>query len=182
MTADRKTALIDNILAIELGWFLTVNPTITADCQRNPEAFKMMRGSHFETWPEATLALYLTHLGSAQEQGRNLVREKYGKIQQSFPLTNQSDTLDEIVAIQEAWQRQAREQYPAILRPGGGEGFSWYLRCELDTYSTEVLTAYLGDLKLACDEGRNLVTETYDHLARKLGHRSLDEWQKKKAA
>ncbi len=182
MTPDKKTGLIDNILAIELGWFLTVNPTITSDCQRNPDAFKMMRGSHFETWPETTLALYLTHIESAREQGRNLVREKYGKMQQLFPITNSSDTLSEIVSIQEAWQRETREQYPAILRPGDGEGFSWYLRCELDTYSPEVLASYLADLKTARAEGRNLVTETYDHLARKLGHHSLDEWQKKKAA
>jgi len=177
---DKKTDLINHILDIELGWFLNVNPTITSECQRNPEAFKLMRGSNFVTWSKKTLTLYLEHLGDTQSQGRNLVREKYAKIQKLVPCQNSSPALNNNVEIQERWQREAREKYPLIFRRGDGTGFTWYLRCELDTYSPAVLESYLNDLKAASLEGRNLVIETYDRIAKKLGHSSLEEWHQKR--
>ena len=179
---DSKTDLINQILDIELEWFLNVNPGTTADCQRNPAAFKLMRGSNFETWSEKTLALYLEHLGDAQSQGENLVREKYAKMEKLLPCENSSQTLHDCVEIQERWQEEARDKYPHIFRQGEGMGFAWYLRCELDTYSPAVLESYLNDLKEASRKKRNLVIETYERIARKLGHSSLDDWHQKRAA
>jgi len=77
---DRKNDLINRILDTELKWFLTVNPTLTSECQQHPEAFKLMRSSAFETWSEETLVLYLEHLIDAQSKGRNLVIETYDRI------------------------------------------------------------------------------------------------------
>ena len=179
---DRKTDLINQILDIELEWFLTVNPSITSDCQRNPEAFKLMRGSNFETWSEKTLALYLDHLHDSQRGEGNLVREKYAKMQKLLPCENSSPTLNDNIKIQERWNQKAREKYPNIFRQGDGAGFAWYLRCELDTYSPATLESYLSDLKAASREERNLVIETYARIAKKLGHSSLDEWDKKRVA
>jgi len=178
--SDGKTDLINRVLDIELEWFLHVNPTITADCQRNPDAFKLMRGSNFETWSEKTLALYLAHLHDSQSEARNLVREKYAKIQGSIPCQDPSQALTDNLELQQRWNQEAREKYPHILRQGDETGFAWYLRCELDTYSPAVLESYLEDLKAASREQQNLVIETYDRIARKLGHASLDEWQSKK--
>jgi hypothetical protein len=177
---DKKTDLIDRTLDIELEWFLNVNPVITSECQRNPEAFRLMRGSNFETWSERTLTLYLEHLRDAQSQGRNLMREKYAKMQKLIPCQNSSPTLDSNVAIQERWQQEAKDRYPGIFRQEEGASFAWYLRSELDTYSPAVLESYLNDLKTASLEGKNLVIETYERIARKLGHSSLDEWHQKR--
>jgi len=179
---DRKADLINQILDIELQWFLTVNPTIISECQQNPDAFKLIRSSHFETWSEETLALYLEHSAEAQKEERNLVREKYAKMQKLIPCQNSSDTLNESVAIQERWQQEAREKYPHVLREGGGTGFSWYLRCELDTYSPATLDSLVNDLRAASREGRNLVIETYGRIAKKLGYSSLEEWNRKQKA
>jgi len=172
---DSKVDLINQILDIELHWFLTVNPTLTSECQRHPEAFKLIRSSAFETWSEETLALYLKHLVDARSERRNLMGEKYAKMQKSIPCQNYSKTLEESVEIYERWQKEAREKYPSIFREEKGAG-SWYLRCELDTYSPAVLESHLADLKLALLEGRNLVIETYGIAAKKLGYRSLEEW------
>jgi hypothetical protein len=177
---DKKTDLIDRTLDIELEWFLNVNPVITSECQRNPEAFRLMRGSNFETWSERTLTLYLEHLRDAQSQGRNLMREKYAKMQKLIPCQNSSPALDSNVAIQERWQQEAKDRYPGIFRQEEGVSFAWYLRSELDTYSPAVLESYLNDLKTASLEGKNLVIETYERIARKLGHSSLDEWHQKR--
>ena len=89
-----KNDLIARILGIELEWFLSVNPMVTSECQQNPEAFKLIRGSNFETWSEKTLQLYLDHLHEAQSQERNLMREKYAKMQNLIPCQDASPTLN----------------------------------------------------------------------------------------
>jgi len=173
-----KTDLINKVLDIELEWFLTVNPTLTAECQQHPKALKLMRSSAFETWSEESLALYLEHLADARSKGRNLMKEKYAKIQKSIPCENYSDTLKDSVEIYKSWQEEARGKYPRIFREGAA-GFAWYLRCELDTYSPTVLESYFNDVKAASLEGRNPVVETYDRIAKKLGYSSLEEWHQK---
>jgi hypothetical protein len=177
---DKKPDLIDRILDIELEWFLNANPTITSECQRHPESFRLMRGSNFETWSEKTLKIYLEHLHEAQSQERNLMREKYAKMQKLIPCQNSSPTLNSNVAIQERWQQEAKDRYPGIFRQANETSFTWYLRSELDTYSPAVLESYLNDLNAASLEGKNLVIETYDRIAKKLGHSSLDEWHQKR--
>ena len=173
--------LINQILEIELDWFLTVNPTLTSECQQHPEAFKLMRSSTFETWSEDTLVLYLEHLVDARSKGRNLMREKYAKIAKLAPCENFSSVPNECVEIQERWQEEARHKYPRIFREGAEGEFASYLRCELDTYSPAVLESYLNDLKAALLEGRNLVIKTYDRIAKKLGYSSLEEWHQQRA-
>jgi len=179
--SDRQQEVIEQILEIELGWFLTVNPEITAECQRHPEAFKVMRRSNFLTWSLTTLESYLEHLHTAAGEEHNLVREKYAKMQAAIPCQNDSQTLRDIMAIQERWQQAAREQYPAIFQEDSKASFAWYLRCELDTYSPAVLESYHGDVARAAARGRNLIIETYDNLARGLGFASLGAWHREKA-
>ena len=175
---NKKTDLINRILDIELQWFLTVNPTLTSECQQHPEAFKLIRSSVFETWPEKTLALYLEHLVETQGKERHLMREKYAKMDKLMPCENSSNALSESVETQEGWQKEARGKYPRIFREGAA-GFAWYLRCELDTYSPAVLESYFNDVIAASLEGRNPVVETYDKIAKKLGYSSLEEWHQK---
>ncbi len=174
--SDRKSGLINRILEIELPWFLTVNPQLTSECQEHPEVFKLMRRAPFETWSERTLALHLEHLVDAQSKGRNLVREKYAKIENSMPCVNTSPALNNSVEIEEHWSEEAASKYPNILREEATAGFIKYLRCELDTFSQETLESYCKDRLGAETEGRNLVTETYDRIAPKLGYSSIEEW------
>lgn len=179
---DRKADLINQILDNELELFLNVAPAVTSECQRNPEAFRLMRGSSFETWSEKTLALYLDHLNDCRSHESNPVREKYAKMQKLVPCQNSSDTLTDNLEIQKRWNQEARAKYPNIFKKSGEATFAWYLRCELDTYSPVTLESYLGDLRAAYREGQNLVIETYERVARKLGYRSLDEWNERYAA
>ncbi len=174
--ADTKSDLIERILKIELPWFLTVNTRLTSECQEHPEAFKLMRQSPFETWSERTLALYLEHLVDAQSKGRNLVREKYAKIEGSIPCENTTAALTSSVEIEERWFKEAASKYPNIIREEAGVGFIKYLRCELDTFSQETLESYYKDRLGAETEGKNLVIEAYDRIAKKLGYGSIEGW------
>ncbi|MFC2041634.1 DUF4125 family protein, partial [Chloroflexota bacterium] len=174
-----KSDLLSQILAIELGWFLTVNPQVTSECQQHPEAFNLMRGSSFETWSEKTLALYLEHLLDAQDKERNLVREKYAKIQGSIPCENESPALIKSVEIEEGWHKETASKYPNIIREEAEPMFAIYLKCELDTYSPRVLEAYYKDRLKAKDEGRNLTIETFNNMAKKLGYSSVEDMSQK---
>lgn len=179
MSEKAKADLIERILQIELPWFLTVNPQLTSECQQHPEAFRLMRQSPFETWSEETLALHLEHLVDAQSKGRNLVREKYAKIEGSIPCENTTPALTSSVEIEERWFSEAASKYPSIIRGEGGTGFKIYLRCELDTFSPETLESYYKDRLAAETEGGNLVVAAYDGIAKKLGYKSIDEWNQK---
>ncbi len=174
--ADTKSDLIERILEIELSWFLTVNPQLTSECQEHPEAFRLMRQAPFETWSEQTLALHLEHLVDAQGKGRNLVREKYAKIEESIPCVNLSLPLHNSIEIEERWFKEAVSKYPNILAEEAGAGFIKYLRCELDTFSQETLESYYKDRLGAETEGKNLVIEIYNIIAQKIGFSSIEEW------
>ena len=176
MSEKAKSDLIERILQIELPWFLTVNPQLTSECQEHPEAFKLMRQSPFETWSEQNLALHLEHLSDAQIKGKNLVREKYAKIEGSMPCENTTPALTGSVEIEERWFKEAAGKYPNIIRGEGGAGFKLYLRCELDTFSPETLESYYQDRLAAETGGKNLVVAAYDGIAKKLGYGSIEEW------
>ncbi len=138
-----------------------------------------MRGSSFEVWSEKTLSLYLEHLLDAQDKERNLVREKYAKIQGSMPCENESPALIKSVEIEEDWHKETASKYPNIIREESGPMFLRYLRCELDTYSPRVLRAYYEDRKRAKAGGINLTTETFNNIAKKLGYSSVEDMSQK---
>lgn len=173
---DTKSVLIGEILKIELHWFLTVNPQLTAECQQHPETFRLIRQSIFETWSEKTLRLYLESLIDAQSKGRNLMREKYAKIDNLIPCVNISPVIYEITKIEERWQKEALAKYPYVFKQEAGEGFVTYLRCELDAYSQVTLESYFNNLAMTLAGGRNLVIERYSRIAQKMGYSSLEEW------
>lgn len=176
MNDKSKLGLIQQILDIELAWFLTVDPQLTSECQKHPEAFKLMRQSPFETWSEQTLALHLEHLIDAQKKGTNLVREKYAKIQGIMLCENVTTALKNSVAIERRWFKDAATKYPNIIKQEtGATGFERYLRCELDTFSQDTLEFYYKDRFGAEAGGRNLVIEVYDRIARKLGYSSIED-------
>ena len=180
-STDAKLDLIERILEIELPWFLTVNPELTSECQEHPEAFRLMRQPAYETWSEQTLALHLEHLVDVQSKGRNLVREKYAKMEGSMPCENMSEALINSIEIELRWFKEAANKYPNIFVEETGAGFLEYLRCELDTCSQETLDSYYKDRSEAEAEGINLVIDTYDSIAKGLGRKSVEEWNQQQA-
>ena len=82
-----KAALIEEIVKMEWSMFSTVhNEGGKAACQMDRPTFTIMRTSQHQTWNEALLASYRDDLARAQEAGRNLMTEKYGRMMKStFP-------------------------------------------------------------------------------------------------
>lgn len=191
---------IQSVAAMEWAMFDQVqNAGGRASCQNNPKTFMIMRESQFQTWSSAMLDSYAKDLHKAQQQGRNLITEKYGYMMESThpdefqhikdqlpPITWASlSKIDDIVLAHIKWERMAHEAYPHLCAKGRPltadydspwvTSFETYLRGELKTYSQETLDLY-HEYILKCEqEGRNLALENLHNMVQAYGYSSLEE-------
>lgn len=176
-----KQALLEKILDLEWDMFVRVRSDQHAPCQTAPDNFRQIRGSLFEMWPDAMLASYLDDLTQAWACGRNLLTEKYARMDQLIEPLSANPVIDKILEIENKWQAELQELYPALYRrccrkmdpTGNGSNFSVYLRCELETYSDPTLALYYQNVKNAEDEKRNLAQDALYSLVRKSKYRDL---------
>lgn len=177
-TPDARQDLIQLIIELELAMFRKVNARGNAPCQEMPETFRAMRWMAHSVLSEGTLSSYLDDLKTAAEAGRNLMTEKYARMDNFIPPLKDDpeiiSVLDEITAVEKRWMGEFAARYPHIVT-GDGSAFANYLRCELETYSEETLLLYLNDVREALGQGRNLAQESYTNLFKSLGYASLDE-------
>ena len=177
-----KDDLLKLVLDHEWAMFVAVKGTQPASCQSSPEKFRAIRGSIFEMWPEEMLVCYLLHLSAAVAEGRNLLTEKYARMDNLIPPLTSSPHLDRIVEIFERWQRELKERYPVLCRhccrsmepTGDGRNFSVYLRSELETYGDDTLALYHAHVERSCRQHRNLSIEALESLVRKSGYAGLE--------
>jgi hypothetical protein len=167
--------LIEEIVKLELEWFMSVRTIYPSRCQEHPKVFELMRRSTYELWSGETLRKYLEHIKDADSNGRNLMTEKYARMDRMIPPLSLNPLIDKIVEIESGWTEEIFKKYPHIFRNDSLMGFKIYLKSELETYSDEVLESYYRDLEKAKNEGRNLVQEKYLNLFKKLGYKSLEE-------
>lgn len=162
-----REELIAKIVAMEWKMFQHVaNIGGRAACQNDYETFSIMRSSQATAWSEAALASYLEDLVEAEENGRNLLTEKYARmmeftvpweyerIQHHLPPLEQKTRLliDQIAKINLAWEKELQANFPYIRRRGRPASSSddtpyitsieTYLRGELATYSPRTLALY----------------------------------------
>ena len=179
---ENSEDLIKEIIAIELEMFGNVKARERASCQEMPETFKTMRWMAHSVLSEDTLASYLDDLKQAAHAGRNLMTEKYARMEALIPPLKKDPEvlgiLDEITRIEESWLVEFSRRYPDIVK-GGGTGFGNYLRCELETYSDRTLKLYLRDLTDSLARGINHAEKSYENLFKRLGYESLDDVARK---
>ena len=82
--AMKKQELVEKIVKAEWEAFDKVqNEGGRASCQNDWNTFSIMRKSQYMTWPEELLAMFLEYFTACYEQGRNLITEKYGRMEES---------------------------------------------------------------------------------------------------
>lgn len=179
----RNADLLENILDMEWGMFVQVKSSHPAACQSSPDNFRAIRGSEFDGWPDEMLESYLEQLQDAKARGRNLLMEKYARMDNLIPPLTDNPLIDDIVAVSERWQREMQQRYPALYRKccrgtdptGDGGNFSVYLRGELETYGDRTVDLYYRYVKAADDRDENLSIQALQRLVQKGGYRDLDE-------
>ena len=176
--AASRASQLHAIIEKELEMFLaTPNQGGTASCQQNPQGFRIMRRMSLSVLSDTTLAHYLEDLRRAETQGRNLMIEKYARMDGLIPPLQANPLIDEIVRAETAFIKAASAQYPHVIRYGGNSAFQNYLRCEAETYSPATLESYAADLRRALQQGRNPAIERFRCLADLLGKPSLEAFE-----
>ena len=175
---DHRGDLIKKIIEIELEMFQTVKSKGPAPCQERTETFRAMRWMAHSVLSEDTLESYLDDVTQAKHAGRNLMTEKYGRMEGIIPPLKDNPVvnamIDEITRVEESWMQEFSGKYPRIVT-NNGAGFSSYFRCELETYSDRTLELYHRDVLRARDQGANFAEISYTNLFKRLGYASLDE-------
>lgn len=178
-----KERFLQEILAREWDMFQKVKSAVPASCQTSPDTFRKIRGSIFQLWPTELMAAYVVELCKAQWEGRNLLTEKYARMDNLIPPLNDNPMIDRIVAIEEEWQQEIQQNYPGLYArscrstdpTGDGRNFSIYLRCELETYGDLALAIYYDWVDTAQQADLNYSLTMLKELILSSGFKSLDE-------
>lgn len=142
-------------------------------CKDMPKAFKVMRRMTHSVLSNETLGSYLRDLEQAAADGRNLMMEKYARMDNLIPYLNDNPIIDRIVRMERGWQSELSHRYPQLFRTQSIQAFELYLHSELETYSDQTLELYFRDVSKGAEEGRNLAEERYAFLADMLGYDSI---------
>ena len=197
---DTKKNLIEKVVNLEWDMFQNVeNIDGKAPCQEDPQTFKIMRSSQFESWPEAAMESYLDDLNEANKKKINLISEKYGRMMRSTspshyakiehllqPLHSDNQKLiEKVVRIVLEWEEGLVKKYPYILRKGRPlfssldspfvTSVETYLRGELSTYSKKTLELYYEYLLNEKSRNMNVSEITLEFMVKKYGYKSLAE-------
>ncbi|MFH0726467.1 MAG: DUF4125 family protein [Pseudomonadota bacterium] len=180
---SEKARFMQEILDREWEMFQEVKSATPASCQNSPDTFRQVRGSIFQLWPHDLMAAYLIELTRARRLGRNLLTEKYARMDNLIAPINTNPVIDKIVEIETRWQEEIRQKYPALYKRScrgteqtdDGSNFSVYLKCELETYGDTALGIYYEWVYQATQLGMNYSLTMLNHIVLKSGYKSLDE-------
>jgi len=169
-----REALTEEIVEREWEMMRAVVSDGRSLCQERPGTFRAMREMSHSVLSRDTLASYLGDLRNAQAEGRNLVTEKYARMEGQIPPVSECPLIPRIVAIESAWMDELCASFPFTFR-AAVTYFARYEACELETYSDTTLTLLYRDVLGAREKSRNLVRERYQNLFAKLGQGTLAE-------
>jgi hypothetical protein len=178
-----RETLLENILDMEWEMFVRVKSSQPAACQSAPDNFRAIRGSVFDVWTDEMLESYLEQLNEVKARGRNLLTEKYARMDNLIPSLTDNPLIADIIAISDRWQHELKQRYPALyLRccrstnpTGDGSNFSVYLSAELETYGDRTVDLYYRNVKNAEEQNRNLTIEALQRLVQKSGYTDLED-------
>ena len=173
-----REALVQEIVDREWEMMSNVVSDGRSLCQERPGTFRAMREMTHSVLSRDTLASYAGDLRNAALEGRNLVTEKYARMEGKIPPVSECPLIARIVAIESAWMNDLCEAFPLTFRSAVAY-FERYESCELETFSDATLTLLYRDVLAARESGRNLVRERYESLFAKLGQGTLAEVEEK---
>jgi len=175
----KKKNILKKIIKIELEMFENVRTSQPSLCQENPVTFKLMREMNHSALSISVLKSYLEDLKTAKSKGRNLMTEKYARMNNLIPALKLNPLIQKIVSVESDWMNELSNRYPSSVNHKT-EYFTRYLSCELETYSDRSIDLYVKDIELAKISGISLAKERFDHLIKKLGYSSLEEFESKR--
>lgn len=178
-----KKIIIDKILLIEWQMFKEVKSYLPSPCQNDPNGFREIRESIYETWSKETLESYYDDLMRAKNYKRNLITEKYARMDGLIYSSYTNPLITKIVSTEKIWQEEIKKNYPSIFTVSCREtekikneiNFEEYLKAELETYSDRTIELYYLQILKACESKLNLAVIALKNLAKKRGYLNIDQ-------
>lgn len=192
--------VIEKIVALEWQQFDKVkNEGGRASCQDDFVTFSIMRKSQYFTWDESLQESYLHDLEEANENGWNLIMEKYARMMEStaikkyekfknnLPVRSKERLAmqEEIIQIQVAWMEDFAQKYPNMAQNARSihtsedtpynTSYETYLRGEIGCYSEQTFVLYARWIVQLLKQGKNLAYETMNNTAILYGYESVEE-------
>lgn len=165
--------LVKEIIDIEEKMFKEVKTSEFSKCQERLKTFRIMREMTFSVWSIPCLKSYLKDLQKALKKGRNILTEKYARMDNLIGVINNNPLIELIVSTEYNWIFELHEKYPHAISMQGD--FKNYTKCELETYSDETLELYYKSLIQAQSEEINLVEVRFLKMYKQFGYNSLQE-------
>ena len=201
---NRHADLVDQIVVAEWEAFdKVINEGGRADCQDNWDTFSKMRKSQYLTWSIEMLESFLADMKQADENGWNLITEKYARMEESTAydhyvqiadkLPKKDDKtkaiVEEIVKIQVGFMEDFAEDYPKVAGTARkihtyedtpyDTSYETYLRGELLTYSPKTLELYGRYVVDHVNKENNIAKEIMTNTALLYGYKSLEDLESK---
>jgi len=170
--------LTSKIIDIEWEMFHSVIASEPNSCQENKNTFQLMRWMSYSVLDEELLNAIYDNIHNSVKEGRNLMTEKYGRMEELIPPIKESPLIQEIASAEQQWMEEVAAKYPITFK-GGNEKFLIYIKCELETYSDKLLELYSAFIKRAQNSGINLIEERYNNLFRRIGYESIADKESK---
>ncbi|KAF1077451.1 hypothetical protein MKHDV_00515 [Halodesulfovibrio sp. MK-HDV] len=116
-TNHTREELIQDVIERELVMFLdTKNMGGTASCQENPDMFRQWRWMIFSVLSDSYIASYRGDLDEAKRVGRNLMTEKYARMDNLIPCVSPNmDKVRKISATERLWMQQLFQEFPLLF-------------------------------------------------------------------
>ena len=145
--------------------------------------FRMMRWMTYSVLAEETLESWLSDLKEAQQERRNVLTEKYARIENLIPQIKNNPVISSIVDAEVQWMEELHRRYPKMIKreQSNADLFKKYAMCELETWSDRSIELYYRDVCAARMAGKNLPEERYNNMYRRTGQGSLAELEAKAA-
>ncbi len=169
-----------------------------ASCQENPHTFAIMRISQAMSWSQEARESYINDLKQAEQDGRNLLTEKYARMMKSTfpqeyarieaslpPLSDEAkEMVEELTALLVNWAEESKKKYPYISGSGRpihtvddvyGTSIETYSRGELSTYSLNTLRLLKKHYLEQKEAGVNIHMKVEENTAHFYGYKSLED-------
>ncbi len=201
---NSRENLMAKLVKIEWDMFSNVkNIGGRAFCQDDPATFEIMRSSQFSGWSKDALESYLQDLEDTKKAGRNLLTEKYARMEKSTspweyakikhlipPLDSEVlPLINKIVEIEIEWVEELSKKIPYVIGVGRpirssqdspfATSLETYLRGELETYSKRTLELYYKNILDKKSQGTNGEETIYENTVKGYGFKSLEEANEK---
>ena len=160
----KKDGIIDDIIALEFEMLEEINSTEPCLCKDRPELFNKMRKMVFIVLSNDTLLSYRSDLINAKNDGKNLLYDKYARMDNLIPTVNKNENIGKILEIETQWIKELITKCPGLFK-GDVSNFKKYLSSELSTYSDITLNLYLKDIQSAVRKGKNLIEARYSYIS-----------------